>query len=268
MCVCNIPEISITYRETCALSHPFFWSSISILLDSGEPRLTSFSNNQHPHGVGEERDFWWADLHRSINSWSHEAFARNKYLEGLGTQNAKSISSPSSFTTLKSCITDRWPEIIPSSPCWVEEVLSSTLRREWAWGNPGLPEVTSSKWQSWRDLVSNLVFCHRCLTASPLEELEEKHVHKSLERKISVVPDFMTPWTVAHQAPLSMEFSRQEYWSELPFPSPGDLPNPGIEPGSLTLWADALLSEPPGNPTKAWRRGQRKGNDFAWGQTY
>ena len=44
-----------------------------------------------------------------------------------------------------------------------------------------------------------------------------------------------TPWTVAYQAPLSMGFSRQEYWSGLPFPSPGDLPNPGIEPGSPTL---------------------------------
>ena len=49
-----------------------------------------------------------------------------------------------------------------------------------------------------------------------------------------------TPWTVAHQAPLSMGFSRQEYWSGLPFPSPGDLPNPGIEPGSPALQADAL----------------------------
>ena len=57
---------------------------------------------------------------------------------------------------------------------------------------------------------------------------------------------FATPWTVAYQAPLSMEFSRQEYWSGLPFPYPGDLPDPGIEPGSSTLQADALQSEPPG----------------------
>ena len=55
----------------------------------------------------------------------------------------------------------------------------------------------------------------------------------------------MTPWTVACQSPLSMEFSRQEYWSGLPFPSPGDLPNPGIEPGSPTLQADSLQSDPP-----------------------
>ena len=58
----------------------------------------------------------------------------------------------------------------------------------------------------------------------------------------------VTPWTVAHQAPLSMKFSRQEYWSGLPFPSPGDLPDPGSEPRSPTLHADTLLSESPGKP--------------------
>ena len=60
-------------------------------------------------------------------------------------------------------------------------------------------------------------------------------------------PTLCDPVTVARQAPLSMGFSRQEYWSGLPFPSPGDLPNPGIEPGSPVLQADALPSEPPGN---------------------
>ena len=57
---------------------------------------------------------------------------------------------------------------------------------------------------------------------------------------------FATPWTVAYQAPWSMGFSRQEYWSGLPFPSPGDLPNPGIEPRSPVLQTDALPSEPLG----------------------
>ena len=57
----------------------------------------------------------------------------------------------------------------------------------------------------------------------------------------------MTPWAVACQTSLSMEFSRQEYWSGLPFPSPGDLPDPGIEPWSPTLQAGCLLIEPPGN---------------------
>ena len=56
----------------------------------------------------------------------------------------------------------------------------------------------------------------------------------------------MSTWTVVHQAPLSMEFSRQEYWSGLPFPSPGALPDPGMEPRSPALQADSLLTEPPG----------------------
>ena len=64
----------------------------------------------------------------------------------------------------------------------------------------------------------------------------------------SVLSDFLTLWTAACQPPLSLEFSRQECWSGLPLPSPGDLPDPGIEPGSPTLQADSSLSEPPGKP--------------------
>ena len=69
-------------------------------------------------------------------------------------------------------------------------------------------------------------------------------------KSISRIWLFATPWTVARQAPLSMGFSRQEYWSGLPFPFPfpGDLPNPGIKPKSPALQADALISEPPGKP--------------------
>ena len=67
---------------------------------------------------------------------------------------------------------------------------------------------------------------------------------------LSCVRLFVTPWTVAYQAPPSMGFSRQEYWIGLPFPSPGGLPNPGIEPGSPALQADALTSQPPGKPPK------------------
>ena len=59
---------------------------------------------------------------------------------------------------------------------------------------------------------------------------------------------FVTPWTVAHQAPLSLEFSRQEYWSGFPFSSPGDFPNPEIKPGYPALQADSFPSEPPGKP--------------------
>ena len=67
-------------------------------------------------------------------------------------------------------------------------------------------------------------------------------------KPLSRVRLFATPWTLAHQAPLSTEFLRQEYWSGLPFPSPGDLPDPEIEPGSPALQANALPSEPSGNP--------------------
>ena len=58
----------------------------------------------------------------------------------------------------------------------------------------------------------------------------------------------VTPWTIAHQAPLSMGFNKQEYCSGLPFPSPEDLPHPGMEPGSPALQADSSQTEPPGKP--------------------
>ena len=67
-------------------------------------------------------------------------------------------------------------------------------------------------------------------------------------KSLSRVRLFVTPWIVAYQAPPSVGFSRQEYWSGWPFPSPGNLPDPGIEPRSAALQADALPSEPPGKP--------------------
>ena len=67
-------------------------------------------------------------------------------------------------------------------------------------------------------------------------------------KSLSRVQLSVAPWTVAHQAPPSMGFSRQEYWSGLPLPSPADLPDPGIEPRSPAPQADALASEPPGKP--------------------
>ena len=84
------------------------------------------------------------------------------------------------------------------------------------------------------------------------EEMENPRVSRRKERKkvnsLTHFQLFVTPWTVVYQAPPSMEFSIQEYWSGLPFPSPENLPDPGIESGSPTLQVDALLSEPPGNP--------------------
>ena len=68
---------------------------------------------------------------------------------------------------------------------------------------------------------------------------------KIVKVSYSVMSKPANPWTVDRQAPLSMEFSRQEYWSGVPFPSPKDVPDPGIEPGSPALQGDSLLSEPP-----------------------
>ena len=80
-------------------------------------------------------------------------------------------------------------------------------------------------------------------------------------KSLSRVRLFATPWTVAYQAPPSMGFSRQEYWNGAPLPSPGDLPDPGIEPWSPTFQADALTSEPPGKPLKQTNK-QKQTNHF------
>ena len=98
----------------------------------------------------------------------------------------------------------------------------------------------------WASLINSRIASFRCKskmrcgTANPVLP------------KLSVSPSIVSVWDsmdyVALQAPLSMEFSRQKYWSRLPFPSPGDLPNAGLEPGSPARWGDSLLSEPPGKP--------------------
>ena len=79
-----------------------------------------------------------------------------------------------------------------------------------------------------------------------LRIFKKKSESESEVKVLSRARLFPTPWTAAYRAPPSMGFSRQECRSGLPFPSPGDLPNLGIEPRSLTLQADALPSEPPG----------------------
>ena len=120
-----------------------------------------------------------------------------------------------------------------------------------------------------------------------MEELSSKYWrHKTIQRQrlgekavgeiqewslkvklLSRVRLFATPWTVAYRAPPSVGFSRQESWSGLPFPSPGDLPDPGIEPRSPTLQADALPSEPPGKPHGAWA-GPNTLEDFFTSMTF
>ena len=98
---------------------------------------------------------------------------------------------------------------------------------------PAMQE-TWVRFQGWEDCLEKEMAIHSSILAWKIPWTEE--------------PGFVTPWTAAHQIPPSMGFSRQEYWSGLPFPSPGDLLDPEIEPRSPTLWADALTSEPPGKP--------------------
>ena len=118
---------------------------------------------------------------------------------------------------------------------------------KWVW--PGLLMVTAQP---------------NVLTATSWDTLNQNHPIKpflnswptdimkwSEVKSLSHVRLFAAPWTVACQAPPSMGFSRQEYWSGLPFPSPGDLPDPGIEPGSPASQADALPSKPPAAAAKS-----------------
>ena len=93
--------------------------------------------------------------------------------------------------------------------------------------------------------------CHCIQLAEARSAAQRPAGHRPAHDSRSVTSDSLRPpgLTVAHQAPLSMGFSRQEYWSGLPRPSSGDLPNPGIEPGSSELQADSLPSELPGKPT-------------------
>ena len=93
------------------------------------------------------------------------------------------------------------------------------------------------RWSEDLAVMHGIVFC-LYFTLRVLQFLEVK--------SLSCVRLFATPWTVAYQASLSMGFSRQEYWSGLPFPSPGDLPDPGIKPRSPTLQEDTLPCEPLG----------------------
>ena len=111
---------------------------------------------------------------------------------------------------------------------------------------------------------STWYFQHRVLLGGiPFRILSRGHHGSNREERaqpLSRVWLFATPWTVTHQPPLPLEFSRQEYWSGLPFPTPGDLPNPGIEPTSLAspeLAGKFFTTEPPGKPQLG---GMRRGH--------
>ena len=105
-------------------------------------------------------------------------------------------------------------------------------------------------------LVHNLIYAHDF--NSHLKLMSPKAMKESESEVTQSCPTLCNPWTVAHQAPPSMGFSRHEDWSGLPFPSPGDLPDPGIEPRSPTLQADTLTSAPPGKPLNTRIQSLRK----------
>ena len=112
---------------------------------------------------------------------------------------------------------------------------------------PGISLISISHNLSFKSLFRCSFHCAFLELPPPPQECVIRLLSVYEVKLLSRVRLFAIPWTVI---PPSMEFSRQEYWSGLPFPSPGDLPNPGIEPRSSTLQADALLSELPERPQR------------------
>ena len=123
-----------------------------------------------------------------------------------------------------------------------------TLCDPWSVAHQAPPSMGFSRQEYWSglplppprvDLQGGVNFCHTA------QQFSYTCMKKKV--KVLVVSDSLRPpWT---QAPLSVAFSRQEYWSGLPFPSPGNLPDPGIEPASPALQVDSVLSKPPRQPS-------------------
>ena len=114
-------------------------------------------------------------------------------------------------------------------------------------------KCTFSTFSTWDSAGIQYIYSVICVTNTSIQlqnifmTPKENSIYIKVKVKsLSRVRLFATPWTVAYQAPPSMGFFRQEYWSGFPFPSPGDLPNPGVEPRFPALEANALTSEPPG----------------------
>ena len=103
--------------------------------------------------------------------------------------------------------------------------------------------------RSWKEVQEEGDFYLHTVIHFIVEQKPTHHCKATIHAQfLSCVQLFETPWTVAHQAPLSMEFSRQEYWSGLPFPPPGDLPNSEIELVSPALAGGFFTTEPAGKP--------------------
>ena len=141
--------------------------------------------------------------------------------------------------------------------------LSMVFSRQEYWS--GLP---SSRGSSYPGIEPRSLLCPalagRFFTTNATWKAQSYYVCVKLLCRVQL---FATLWTVTQQAPLSTGFSRQEYWSGLPFPSPEDLPNPGIETGSPALQVDALASEPPGKPKRCWHSHTGGQTQAAWVKT-
>ena len=127
------------------------------------------------------------------------------------------------------------------------------VKQEMARMNVDILGISELNWTGMGEFNSDDHYIYYCgqesLRRNGVAIMVNKRVQNAVKLKVkslSHVQLFAIPWTIAYQAPLSMRFSRQEYWSGLPFPSPGFLPNPGIKPISLALQTDDLPSEPPG----------------------
>ena len=152
-----------------------------------------------------------------------------------------------------------WMTCVKSPLCECAKSLQSclTLCNPVDWGLPGFSVHSISRQEYWSGLpfpspgdLRDPVIKPVCLMSPKLAGQFFTTGATCLRITHSVMSDSATPWSAVHQASLSMGFPRQEYWSGLPFPSPGHLPNPGIKPASPTLQADSLPSAPPGKPVK------------------
>ena len=124
-----------------------------------------------------------------------------------------------------------------------------TLETVWKWNKIS---IGNSTWKRWVRSLDNSLPAHKWYywTKTVISGLWKLIEGIQWIESLSRIWLFATPWLVAHQASLSMGLSRQEYWSQLPFPYPEDLSDPGIEPVSSELQVDSLQSEPPGKPSR------------------